>query len=138
MFSYALGLSLYVMGDIVLLRFDIVKTKRLISSYDEENDTFVGKIDGKEGYLADYSICDGIFLSIDRNGCPSSVFVDNASKVFNTSKNVLENSNVKISLDCDELSISFSFFVENSRIFSSKSENLFNIPSLNFVMDANY
>ena len=28
--------------------------KRLISSYDEENDTFLGKVDGENGYVADY------------------------------------------------------------------------------------
>ena len=115
-----------------------MKTKRLISSYDEENDIFVGKIEGKKGYFADYDISNGIFLGIDKNNCPSSVFVDNASKVLNTSKNVLENANIKISLDCDELFIYFNFFVENSKIFSSKSKNFCKIPSLNFVMDANY
>lgn len=115
-----------------------MKTKRLISSYDEKNDIFVGKIDGKNGYFADYDISDGIFLGIDKNNCPASVFVDNASKVFNTSKKVLENANVKIALNCDELFIYFNFFVENSEIFSSKSENLCKIPELNFVMDANY
>lgn len=115
-----------------------MKRKRLISSYDEENDIFAAKVDGKNGYFADFDICDGVFLGIDKNRCPSSIFVENASKVFNTSKNVLENANVKISLDCDELFVYFSFFVENSRIFSSKSENFFEIPSLNFVMDANY
>ena len=115
-----------------------MKTKRLISSYDEENDIFVGKIDGKNGYFADYDISDGIFLSIDKNNCPSAVFVDNASEVFNTSKEMLENSNVKIAIDCDELFICFNLFVENSRIFSSRSENFCKIPSLNFVMDANH
>ena len=30
--------------------------KRLISSYDEINDTFVGKVDGEHGYCADYGI----------------------------------------------------------------------------------
>lgn len=115
-----------------------MKKKRLISSYDEENDIFVGKIDGKNGYLADFDICNGIFLGIDKNKCPASIFVENASEVFNTSKKVLESADVRISLDCDELFVYFNFFVENSRIFSSKSENFFHIPSLNFVMDTNH
>lgn len=115
-----------------------METIRLISSYDEKNDTFVGKIDGKNGYFADYDISDGIFLGIDRNNCPASVFVDNASKVLNTSKKVLESADVKIALDCDEGFIDFNFFVENSKIFSSRSKNFCKIPALNFVMDANY
>ena len=36
--------------------------KRLISSYDEENDTFVGKIGDENGYVADYGISKGIYL----------------------------------------------------------------------------
>ena len=68
-----------------------MKKERLISSYDEVNDTFVGKIDGKMGYCADYSISEGIFLSIDKDNLPSSVLVDNASEVLNVSKQILEN-----------------------------------------------
>lgn len=115
-----------------------MEKKRLISSYDEENDIFVAKIDGKKGYLADFGISDGIFLGIDKNRCPSSVFVENASEVFNTSKSVLESADVRISIDCDELFVYFNFFVENSKIFSSRGENFFEIPALNFIMDANY
>ena len=39
--------------------------KRLISSYDEINDTFVGKIDGENGFCSDFDISDGIFLAIN-------------------------------------------------------------------------
>ena len=52
--------SLYVIRDILCLRFDIME-KRLISSYDEESDTFVGKVVGEHGYVADYGISDDIF-----------------------------------------------------------------------------
>lgn len=111
---------------------------RLISSYDEINDTFVGKIDGKRGYSADYNISDGVFLTIDKNNCPSSVYVSDASKVFNTSKKNLENANVKISIDCDEMFLYFSLFIDNLKIFSSKSRNVFRLPELNFILDTNY
>ena len=33
-----------------------MKTQRLISSYDEINDIFCGKIDGKNGYFANYAM----------------------------------------------------------------------------------
>ena len=36
--------------------------KRLITSYDEVNDTFVGKVDGESGFCADYDISNGVFL----------------------------------------------------------------------------
>lgn len=115
-----------------------MKNKTLISSYDEINDTFVCKIDGKNGYFADFDISDGVFLSVDKNMCPTSVFVSDASKVFKTSKKVLENPDVKISLDCDGYFLDFELFINNSRIFSSRSVNDFKIPSLNFLIDANY
>ena len=63
--------------------------KRLISSYDEENDTFVGKVDDEKGYKADYGISDGIFLGINNSNLPTSVFISNASEVLNTSKSIL-------------------------------------------------
>ena len=45
--------------------------KRLISSYDEINDTFVGKIDGEDGFCADFDISNGIFLGV-KSGISSS------------------------------------------------------------------
>ena len=115
-----------------------MKTKRLISSYDEINDTFVGKIDGKNRYCADYSISDGIFLAVDHNNVPYSIFVDNASDVLNISKSVLENSNVKIAIDCDSLFLSFSMFIGDLKICSIRCKNRCGIPKLNFLMDTNY
>ena len=115
-----------------------MEKERLISSYDEINDTFFGKIDGKNGYCADYSISDGIFLSIDKNNMPTSVLIDNASEVFNVSKQILENSNVKIGIDCDSICLIFTMFIENLKICSIKCKNKFGIPNINFEIDSNY
>ena len=113
-----------------------MKKERLISSYDELNDTFVGKIEGKNGYDANYGISDGIFLSIDKNNVPTSV-VNNASEVLNVSKQCLESANVKISINCDENCLLFSIFVENSQICRLKCRNDFGIATLNYLMDCN-
>ena len=111
--------------------------KRLISSYDEVNDTFVGKIDGKNGYCADFGISKGIFLGIDNFNFPSFIFIPHASEVFNISKQCLESSNVKIGIDCNENSLSVDMFFENSKICSVKCRNDFGIPNLNCLMDSN-
>ena len=112
--------------------------KRLISSYDEINDTFVGKIDGKNRYCADYGICDGIFLAVDYDNIPYSVFVENASDVLKVSKEMLENPNIKIIIDCDGVFLSFNMFIEGLKICSVKSINECEIPKINFLMDSNY
>ena len=117
---------------------DNMEKETLISSYDEINDTFVGKIDGRNGYYANFSISEGIFLSIDKNCMPTSVLVDNASEVFNISKQLLENSNVKIGIDCDSICLYFTMFIENSEICSIKCKNNFGIPNINFEIDSNY
>ena len=114
-----------------------MEKKRLISSYDEINDTFVGKIDGKNRYCADYSISDGIFLAIDNENVPCSVFVDGASDVLDVSKSMLENANIRIAIDCDSVFLSFIMFIEDLKICYIKSENRFGIPELNFLMDTN-
>ena len=114
-----------------------MKKERLISSYDELNDTFVGKIEGKNGYDANYGISDGIFLSIDKNNVPTSVVVNNASEVLNVSKQCLESANVKISINCDENCLLFSIFVENSQICHLKCRNDFGIATLSYLMDCN-
>lgn len=115
-----------------------MEKQRLISSYDEENDTFVGKVDGRDGYCADYSISDGVFLSIDQDNMPASVFVDNASKVFNIPKQILENSNVKIGIDCDNICLYFTMFIENLKICSIRCKNNYGLPNMKFEMDSNY
>ncbi len=115
-----------------------MEKQRLISSYDEINDTFVGKIDGKRGYCADYDISDGIFLAIDENNVPFSIFVDNASCVFNIPKRILESANVKIALDCDVIYLNFNLFIEDLKICSVKSKNKYGMPEFNFCLDSNY
>ena len=111
--------------------------KRLISSYDEENDTFAGKVDGENGYVADYGIADDVFLGLNSSNLPSSVFISNASEVLNTSKNTLESSNVKIAITCDEASLNFRMCIEDAMIFSSRCENAFGIPNLDYIIDCN-
>lgn len=125
------------MLNIVCVRFDKMEKQRLISSYDEINDTFVGKIDGRNGYNANYGISEGVFLNIDENNLPTSVFVNNASEVFDVPKKCLESANVKISIDCNENCLSFSMFVENSEICSLKCSNDFGIPTLEYLIDCN-
>ena len=115
-----------------------MEKERLISSYDEINDTFVGKIDGKKGYCADYSISDGVFLSIDKDNLPASVLVDNASEVFNVSKKILENSNVRIGIDCDSICLYFTMCIENLKVCSIRCKNKFGIPQISFDIDSNY
>jgi hypothetical protein len=111
--------------------------KRLISSYDEENDTFVGKVDGESGYVADYGISDGVYLGVNNSNLPASVIVPNASKVLNTSKSVLESADVKIGIDCDEFCLSFTMSIEDLKIFSTTCRNRFGIPNINYKIDSN-
>lgn len=111
--------------------------KRLISSYNEENDTFVGKIDGEHGYSADYGIADGIYMGINNSNLPTSIFIPNASEVFNISKSILESSNVKIGISCDELFLSFRMCIEDLVIFATKCRNKFGIPNLKYEIDSN-
>ena len=115
-----------------------MKKERLISSYDEINDTFVGKIEGKNGYDANFGISDGVFLNIDKNNIPTSVVVNNASEVFNVSKQCLESPNIKISINCSDDCLLFNMFVENSEICSLRCRNDFGIPDLNCLMDCNF
>ena len=121
---------------IVCVRFDKMQ-KRLISSYDEINDTFVGKVDGEYGYVADYGISEGVYLGINSSNLPTSVFVPNASEVFNISKETLESADVKINIDCDELCLSFDMCIENSKICSIKCKNNFGIPEMKCLIDSN-
>lgn len=111
--------------------------KRLISSYDEINDTFVGKVDGENGYCADYGISDGIYLAVNNCNLPASVFVPNASKVFNTSKSVLESSNVRIDIVCNEIFLSFTMSIEDLKIYSTTCRNRFGIPNIKYEIDSN-
>lgn len=112
--------------------------KRLISSYDEASDTFVGKVDGKNGFCADYDISNGVFLGIDKDNYPNVVYVNNASEVLNTPKQILENSNVKINITCDKVCLYFNMFIEDLKICSIKCRNDYGIPDINFEIDSNH
>ena len=124
------------MFNIVCVRFDKME-KRLISSYDEKNDTFVGKIDGEYGYCADYGISEGIYLGINNFNIPTLLFVPNASEVLNISKETLESANVRININCDDVCLNVVLFIENSKICSIKCRNKFGIPNLNYLLDCN-
>jgi len=122
---------------ILYVRFDMMK-KRLISSYDEKNDTFVGKLQEESGYYVDYEISDGIYMGINNFNLPSAIFIPNASKVLNISKSVLESPDVLINIKCDDISLSFKMFIENLKIFSAICRNNFDIPNINYEMDSNF
>ena len=111
--------------------------KTLISSYDEINDTFVGKVDGEKGYRADYGISEGIYLGINNANLPTSVIVPHASDVFNTSKETLESADVKININCDDVYLYFDMCIEDSRICSVKCRNNFGIPKISCLIDSN-
>lgn len=111
--------------------------KRLISSYDEENDTFAGKVDGENGFKADYGITDGIYLGVNNSNYPTSIFVSNASEVLNTSKNILESADVKIKIDCDEAFLTFRMCIEDLMVFSTRCQNHFPIPKMTYEIDSN-
>lgn len=115
-----------------------MNTKRLISSYDEINDIFVGKIDGKSRYCADYSISEGIFLAVDECGIPCSVFIDRPSEVFTISKELLENPNIRIDIGCDGIFVSFAMFIGDLKVCYVKSPNKCGISKVNFSMDSSY
>lgn len=112
--------------------------KRLISSYNEENDTFVGKVEGEHGYSADYGIYDGVYLGINNSHLPALIYVPNASKVLNTSKQVLESADVKIAIDCDDICLSFLMCIEDLKIFSTTCKNNFGIPEISYEIDSNF
>ncbi len=111
-----------------------MKTQELITSYDEINDTFVSKIKNKNGFYADFDISDGIILAIDKNNLPTSIFVNNASDVFNVDKNIFDDSEILISIECDEADIDFEIFVGCKRIYYVKSNNDFEIPVFRCIM----
>lgn len=112
--------------------------KRLITSYDEVNDTFVGKVDGENGFCADYDISNGVFLGIGKDNFPNTVYVNKASEVLNISKGILEQSNVKIDINCDAICLYFSMFIEDLKICSIRCKNNYGIPDINFEIDSNH
>lgn len=114
-----------------------MKTRELISSYDETSDTLVCKLSGKNGYSANFDISNGVFLNTDKNNLPVSVFIGNASDVLNVSKAFLESPDVSISIRCTASELFFELFMDNRKIFSSKSANRFKIPEIDCRMLTN-
>lgn len=121
-----------------IMRFDIMINFKLISSYDEINDMFSGKIVDKNGYLTSYNLNDGIFINMDKNNYPSSFYIYNASRIFNISKKLLECPDISIKMECDKLEILFEFLISNKEVYVSKSWNTFNIPEFSCIMETNY
>ncbi|WP_407381141.1 hypothetical protein [Methanobrevibacter sp.] len=102
-----------------------MKTKELITSYDETNDILAGKIIDKNGFIANYTIGNGIFLNTDENNKPISFFIGDASKALNVEKEVLEDPNVAVVIDTDDSQIDFEIYVSSNKIFKLKSDNRF-------------
>lgn len=112
-------------------------TNELISSYDEINDILLCKISEVNGYSANYDISDGIFLNVDKNQLPVSIYISHASEVLNVNKSILEDPNVCIFIKCTKKELDFELFISNKRIYASKSMNRFNIPQLNYEIQLN-
>lgn len=49
-------------------------------------------------YFANYAMNEGIFINIDKNGCPVSVFIDGASDILNVKKKFWKNLILKSGL----------------------------------------
>lgn len=114
-----------------------METKELISSYDETNDIFVGKISEKNGYCVNYEFSKGIFLNIDKNNLPASIQINDASDVLNVEKNILENPDVVILIECSGDEIDFELFIADEMVYDKKSLNIFNIANFSYKIKAN-
>ena len=57
---------------------------------------------------------------------------------LNVKKEILEESDIKIGLGCDDCSIYFDIFVNGVKIYNNKFENNCGIPDLNFLLDTDY
>ena len=53
-------------------------------------------------------------------------------------KEILEESDIKIGLGCDDCSIYFDIFVNGVKIYNNKFDNNCGIPDLNFLLDTDY
>ena len=112
-------------------------TEELISSYDETNDILLCKISEVNGYCANYNISNGVFLYLDKNHLPVSVYINHASEVLNVNKKLLEDPNVFVSIRCTKNKLDFELFIADKRIYSSKSENKFDIPRIDYEIQLN-
>ena len=58
--------------------------------------------------------------------------------ILNVKKEILEESDIKIGLGCDDCSIYFDIFVNGVKIYNNKFENNCGFPDLNFLLDTDY
>ena len=114
-----------------------METKELISSYDAINDTFVGKVSGKNGYMANFEFSEDVFLNVDKNNLPASIQINGASDALNVKKSVLKNPDVSILIECSGDKIDFEMFIAGEMIFNKKSLNIFSIPRFSYEIKAN-
>lgn len=114
-----------------------MKTNELISSYDETNDILICKISEVNGYSANYDISDGIFLNVDKNQLPASIFIKHASEVLNVKKCILEDPNICVFIKCTKKELDFELLIANKRIYASKSMNRFDMPKLSYEIQLN-
>lgn len=112
--------------------------KRLVCSYDDINDTFVGKVSDEKGFYADYGICNGIYVGVNNSNYPTLIHVSHASKVFNAPKQILKNNNIEILLDCSDSALLFKMFIDGLEIFSTSCKNNFGIPALHYSINSNF
>lgn len=114
-----------------------METKKLISSYDEMNDVFVGKISDKHGYCVNYEFSNDIFINMDENNLPSSIHINNASDILNVNKSLLEKDNISIFIECSGDEIYLKLMIADKRIFNKKTQNVFNIPQFSYEIKTN-
>ena len=111
-----------------------MKKQQLISSYNRKNDILVGKISGRNGFYADYSISDEIYLAIGNDKLPSSIFVNNASQVLNISKQLLYEANIKIRICCNGFLLKMNLFINDFKIKSVIRKNIYGIPKIDLLI----
>ncbi|MBQ9025238.1 MAG: hypothetical protein IJ104_02495 [Methanobrevibacter sp.] len=102
-----------------------MKTKELITSYDATNDILAGKLLDEKGFMANYTIGNGIFLNTDENNMPTSFYIGEASQKLGVDKEVLKDPNVAVAIDSDDSGIDFEIFISSNKIFKLKSDNRF-------------
>ena len=110
----------------------------LIINYDEKNDSIAGVLKNESGYLANYGICDSIFLGFNNFHLPMSIHVSNASKVFGVPKQLLINSEIEFQIDCDEMLLFLSVFMDGLLIFSTHCNNRFGVSNASFFINSNF
>ena len=110
----------------------------LVISYNEKSDTIKGILKNEHGYLANYGICDSIFLGFNNFHLPTSIHVSNASKVFGVPKQMLINSEIEFQIDCDDVLLFISVFLDGLLIFSTQCNNRFGVSDASFFINSNF